>query len=116
MLCLVRVLFYLLTYLFTLNGCECSINLQIEPGKLVAVVGSVGSGKSSLLECLLGEMDKLSGTIVMQVSSALSSMSSMSSSSSSSSSSSVTVTYISPLSTIVCSKMCNSCLASDACT
>jgi len=113
MLCLVRVLFYLLTYLFTLNGCECSINLQIEPGKLVAVVGSVGSGKSSLLECLLGEMDKLSGTIVMQVSSALSSMSSMSSSSSSSS---VTVTYISPLSTIVCSKMCNSCLASDACT
>jgi len=45
----------------------CSINLRVEPGKLVAVVGSVGSGKSSLLECLLGEMDKLNGTIVMQV-------------------------------------------------
>ena len=44
-----------------------SIDLQIEPGQLVAVVGSVGSGKSSLLECLLGEMDKLSGTITMQV-------------------------------------------------
>jgi len=44
-----------------------SINLKIEPGQLVAVVGSVGSGKSSLLQCLLGEMDKLSGTIIMQV-------------------------------------------------
>ena len=47
--------------------CARSINLRIEPGQLVAVVGSVGSGKSSLLECLLGEMDKLSGRIVMQV-------------------------------------------------
>jgi len=46
----------------------CSINLQVAPGQLIAVVGSVGSGKSSLLQCLLGEMDKLSGTIVMQVS------------------------------------------------
>jgi len=44
-----------------------SINLKIEPGQLVAVVGLVGSGKSSLLQCLLGEMDKLSGTIIMQV-------------------------------------------------
>jgi len=46
----------------------CSISLRVEPGQLIAIVGSVGSGKSSLLECLLGEMDKLSGTIVMQVS------------------------------------------------
>jgi len=45
----------------------CSINIQINAGQLVAVVGSVGSGKSSLLECLLGEMDTLSGTIFMQV-------------------------------------------------
>jgi len=44
-----------------------SINLEINRGKLVAVVGSVGSGKSSLLGCLLGEMDKHAGTIVMQV-------------------------------------------------
>ena len=45
----------------------CSIDLRVEPGKLIAIVGSVGSGKSSLLECLLGEMDTLRGTIVMQV-------------------------------------------------
>nr|XP_022323792.1 multidrug resistance-associated protein 1-like isoform X1 [Crassostrea virginica]XP_022323793.1 multidrug resistance-associated protein 1-like isoform X1 [Crassostrea virginica]XP_022323794.1 multidrug resistance-associated protein 1-like isoform X1 [Crassostrea virginica] len=39
------------------------INLKIPSGKLVAVVGQVGSGKSSLLSALLGEMDKLSGRV-----------------------------------------------------
>ncbi|KAF3420729.1 LOW QUALITY PROTEIN: hypothetical protein E2986_00606 [Frieseomelitta varia] len=37
-----------------------NINLH---GQLIAVVGTVGSGKSSLLSALLGEMDKISGRV-----------------------------------------------------
>lgn len=37
------------------------INLKIKRGSLVTIVGTVGSGKSSLLAALLGEMAKLSG-------------------------------------------------------
>ncbi|CAL9703661.1 unnamed protein product [Knipowitschia caucasica] len=40
-----------------------SLNLQVPEGALVAVVGLVGSGKSSLLSALLGEMDKMEGTV-----------------------------------------------------
>ncbi|CAG7718432.1 unnamed protein product, partial [Allacma fusca] len=40
-----------------------NINLNIKKGSLVAVVGSVGSGKSSLLSAILGEMEKLSGSV-----------------------------------------------------
>jgi ATP-binding cassette, subfamily C (CFTR/MRP), member 1 len=40
-----------------------NINLQVPRGSLVAVVGAVGSGKSSLLSALLGEMNKVSGRI-----------------------------------------------------
>ncbi|KAG8247924.1 Canalicular multispecific organic anion transporter 1 [Homalodisca vitripennis] len=40
-----------------------NITLKIEPGKLVAVVGAVGSGKSSLISAFLGEMDKISGNV-----------------------------------------------------
>lgn len=45
----------------------CSIELEIPKGKLVAVVGPVGSGKSSLLSAILGEMEKLQGRVVTQV-------------------------------------------------
>ncbi|XP_008836595.1 canalicular multispecific organic anion transporter 2 isoform X1 [Nannospalax galili] len=40
-----------------------SIDIQILKGALVAVVGPVGCGKSSLVSALLGEMEKLEGTV-----------------------------------------------------
>ncbi|KAH0450481.1 hypothetical protein IEQ34_021173 [Dendrobium chrysotoxum] len=40
-----------------------NINLQIEKGQKIAVCGSVGSGKSSLLYALLGEIPKISGSV-----------------------------------------------------
>ncbi|XP_026315311.1 multidrug resistance-associated protein 1-like isoform X2 [Hyposmocoma kahamanoa] len=40
-----------------------NININIKKGSLVAVVGAVGSGKSSLLSALLGEMNKVSGRV-----------------------------------------------------
>ncbi|KAG0581885.1 hypothetical protein KC19_3G017200 [Ceratodon purpureus] len=39
------------------------IDLEVKKGSLVAVVGMVGSGKSSLLACMLGEMPKLQGKV-----------------------------------------------------
>lgn len=44
-----------------------SINLKIQRGQLVAVVGQVGAGKSSLVSAMLGELEKLSGHVVVQV-------------------------------------------------
>lgn len=40
-----------------------NLNITIPRGKLVAVVGRVGSGKSSFLSSLLGEMNKLNGKV-----------------------------------------------------
>ncbi|XP_061080827.1 multidrug resistance-associated protein 1 isoform X2 [Conger conger] len=42
------------------------ISVQIPEGSLVAVVGHVGSGKSSLLSALLGEMHKQEGSVSMR--------------------------------------------------
>ena len=39
------------------------LNVNIAKGKLVAVVGNVGSGKSSFISALLGEMEKISGKV-----------------------------------------------------
>ncbi|XVF41371.1 hypothetical protein PTKIN_Ptkin01aG0275100 [Pterospermum kingtungense] len=43
----------------TLDG----VQLKVKRGMKVAICGTVGSGKSSLLSCILGEIGKLSGTI-----------------------------------------------------
>uniref|UniRef100_A0ACD5V585 Uncharacterized protein n=1 Tax=Avena sativa TaxID=4498 RepID=A0ACD5V585_AVESA len=39
------------------------VNLKVKRGMKVAICGKVGSGKSSLLSCILGEMPKLAGTV-----------------------------------------------------
>ncbi|RUS75497.1 hypothetical protein EGW08_016746, partial [Elysia chlorotica] len=43
-----------------------NINFKVPEGKLFAVVGPVGTGKSSLMSALLGEMEKLSGRAVIK--------------------------------------------------
>lgn len=43
----------------TLDG----IQLKVKRGMKVAICGTVGSGKSSLLSCILGEIQKQSGTV-----------------------------------------------------
>ena len=40
-----------------------NVNLTIPQGQLVAIVGPVGSGKSSLLESMIGEMRRTAGTV-----------------------------------------------------
>ena len=37
-------------------------DFSVQPGELVAVVGRVGAGKSSLLQAILGNMDLVRGT------------------------------------------------------
>ena len=44
-----------------------NIDLHVPPGSLIAIVGSVGSGKSSLLSALLGEMEKVEGRVNTKV-------------------------------------------------
>ncbi len=39
------------------------ISLQVRHGEHVAVCGEVGSGKSALLNCILGEIPKVSGSV-----------------------------------------------------
>ncbi|XP_031277497.1 putative ABC transporter C family member 15 [Pistacia vera] len=43
----------------TLDG----IQLKVSKGMKVAICGTVGSGKSSLLSCIIGEIQKLAGTV-----------------------------------------------------
>lgn len=49
--------------LFLMN----SINFSVKADELVAVVGPVGSGKSSLISSLLGEMNKVKGVVTVKV-------------------------------------------------
>lgn len=42
------------------------VNLKVKKGQLTAVVGRVGSGKSSLVSALLGETEKVKGEVVLR--------------------------------------------------
>ena len=46
----------------------CSINFSVPEGSLVAIVGPVGAGKSSILASLMGEMEKVKGYVNVKVS------------------------------------------------
>ena len=41
--------------------------MRVEHGSLVAVVGQVGCGKSSLVSALLGDMEKAEGHVSVKV-------------------------------------------------
>ncbi|TMW55716.1 hypothetical protein Poli38472_010598 [Pythium oligandrum] len=43
-----------------------NINLSVQPGTLTIVVGAVGSGKSSLVSAMLGEMHRIRGTTAVR--------------------------------------------------
>ncbi|KAI8906011.1 P-loop containing nucleoside triphosphate hydrolase protein [Gorgonomyces haynaldii] len=45
---------------------QLEVDLSIPKGSLVAVIGSVGSGKSSLMSALVGEMPKKQGKVVFR--------------------------------------------------
>ncbi|KAG1678435.1 Multidrug resistance-associated protein 1 [Nymphon striatum] len=45
------------------KSCLSNINLNVDQGKLIGVVGQVGSGKSSLLSAVLGEMHLKEGRV-----------------------------------------------------
>uniref|UniRef100_A0A8C0GZL1 ABC transporter domain-containing protein n=1 Tax=Chelonoidis abingdonii TaxID=106734 RepID=A0A8C0GZL1_CHEAB len=49
------------------EGLNLYMDLPIPSGSLVAVVGHVGCGKSSLVSALLGEMEKLEGHVAVKV-------------------------------------------------
>ncbi|CAI2167258.1 20609_t:CDS:10 [Funneliformis geosporum] len=43
-----------------------NIDLSVKKGELVAIVGRVGTGKSSLISALLGEMEKIEGEVIIR--------------------------------------------------
>ncbi|XP_054066673.1 multidrug resistance-associated protein 1 isoform X2 [Rissa tridactyla] len=48
------------------TSCLRSIDLTVPQGSLLAVVGQVGAGKSSLLSALLGELEKTDGCVTVK--------------------------------------------------
>uniref|UniRef100_A0AAR2JQW4 ABC-type glutathione-S-conjugate transporter n=1 Tax=Pygocentrus nattereri TaxID=42514 RepID=A0AAR2JQW4_PYGNA len=54
------------TFSWSRDGPPCLRSVKVPHGSLVAVVGHVGSGKSSLLSAMLGEMEKKSGNITVK--------------------------------------------------
>lgn len=58
---------YLFIYLLYNDSIYYRVSVKVKNGSLVAVVGPVGSGKSSLLSAVLGEMEKKSGDVTVKV-------------------------------------------------
>ena len=56
-----------MTYFGTVVVFSHRINISIPSGSLVAVVGQVGCGKSTLISALLGETEKLDGRVYLKV-------------------------------------------------
>ncbi|CAI2357743.1 unnamed protein product [Caenorhabditis sp. 36 PRJEB53466] len=46
-------------------ACLHNISFSVNRGQLVTIVGRVGAGKTSMLQALMGEMEKISGSISM---------------------------------------------------
>lgn len=42
---------------------ELDVDLRVKKGELVAIIGPVGCGKSSLLQAIIGEMPKVTGKV-----------------------------------------------------
>ena len=61
-----KILSFVIKYIIT-HYALYSVNLHVKPGQLVAVVGQVGAGKSSLIQALLGEMEKHGGHVTLRV-------------------------------------------------
>lgn len=49
------------------SACGYRINVRVPHGSLVAVVGHVGSGKSSLLSAMLGDTERRGGSVSVRV-------------------------------------------------
>jgi ATP-binding cassette, subfamily C (CFTR/MRP), member 4 len=56
-------LFLLLNFKKSENNILQNLTFEVKENELLAIVGSVGSGKSSLLMSLLGEMPSINGNI-----------------------------------------------------
>jgi ATP-binding cassette subfamily C (CFTR/MRP) protein 4 len=50
-------------YIFEKDDTLRGINLDVKPGELIAIVGQVGAGKSSLLNVILNELPLTSGSV-----------------------------------------------------
>jgi ABC-type multidrug transport system fused ATPase/permease subunit len=53
------------TYPGSTNATLCEINLKIEEGQAVAIVGPSGAGKTTLVDLLLGILNPNSGTVII---------------------------------------------------
>jgi len=57
-----------MVYLLFSSDFISSLNVEVPKGSLVAVLGTVGCGKSSLISAILGEMERDKGTVNVHVS------------------------------------------------